>query len=82
LSSPTDLKGISSIIESGSYSKEVRRIARALRLTFALRRKLTAPLLSSFLDYVLVPASELHAKLSSYLPSPKVIIFVFELHFN
>ncbi|QCD98745.1 probable 26S proteasome non-ATPase regulatory subunit 3 [Vigna unguiculata] len=65
------LKGISSIIESGSYSKEVRRIARALRLTFALRRKLTAPLLSSFLDYVLVPASELHAKLSSYLPSPK-----------
>ncbi|KAL9330418.1 hypothetical protein ACSQ67_000028 [Phaseolus vulgaris] len=66
-----DLKEISSIIETGSYSKEVRRIARAVRLTFALRRKLTAPLLSSFLDYVLVPASELHTKFSSYLPSLK-----------
>ncbi|KAK7376684.1 hypothetical protein VNO80_02098 [Phaseolus coccineus] len=65
------LKEISSIIETGSYSKEVRRISRAVRLTFALRRKLTAPLLSSFLDYVLVPASELHAKFSSYLPSFK-----------
>ncbi|CAJ1972577.1 unnamed protein product [Sphenostylis stenocarpa] len=65
------LKEIASIIETGSYSKEVRRIARAMRLTFALRRKLTAPLLSSFLEYVLVPASEPHAKLSSYIPNPK-----------
>ncbi|KAL5185818.1 putative 26S proteasome non-ATPase regulatory subunit 3 [Glycine soja] len=65
------LKEIASIIETGSYSKEVRRIARALRLTFALRRKLTAPVLSSFLDYVLPPASEPHTRLSSFLPNPK-----------
>ncbi|KAG5111571.1 hypothetical protein JHK82_040794 [Glycine max] len=65
------LKGIASIIETGSYSKEVRRIARALRLTFAFRRKLTTPVLSSFLDYVLTPASEPHTRLSSYLPNPK-----------
>nr|KYP44771.1 putative 26S proteasome non-ATPase regulatory subunit 3 [Cajanus cajan] len=31
----------------------------------------TAPVLSSFLDYVLAPASEPHAKLSSYLPNPR-----------
>ncbi|KAK7409898.1 hypothetical protein VNO78_00282 [Psophocarpus tetragonolobus] len=62
------LKEIASLIETGSYSKEVRRIARAVRLTIALRRKLTASVISSFLDHVLTPSSEAHAKLSSYLP--------------
>ncbi|GAB2268970.1 hypothetical protein Dimus_003905 [Dionaea muscipula] len=52
------LKEIASLIETGSYTKEVRRIARAVRLTFALRRKLTAHVLLSFLDFVLVPGSE------------------------
>ncbi|GAB2285993.1 hypothetical protein Dimus_020416 [Dionaea muscipula] len=52
------LKEITSLIETGSYTKEVRRIARAVRLTFALRRKLTAHVLLSFLDFVLVPGSE------------------------
>ncbi|XP_061364843.1 probable 26S proteasome non-ATPase regulatory subunit 3 [Gastrolobium bilobum] len=65
------LKEIASIIETGSCSKEVRRIARALRLTIALRQKLTAPVLSSFIDYVLIRGSEPHTMLSSYLPNPK-----------
>ncbi|KAI5407961.1 26S proteasome non-ATPase regulatory subunit 3 A, variant 2, partial [Lathyrus oleraceus] len=56
------------LIETGSYSKEVRRIARAVRLTIALRRKLTASVITSFLDHVLTPGSESHAKLSAYLP--------------
>ncbi|KAL2318909.1 hypothetical protein Fmac_032785 [Flemingia macrophylla] len=70
--SPTPLhhlKEITSIIETGSYTKEVRRIARAVRLTFALRRKLTASILSTFLDYVLAPSAEPRAKLSSFLPN-------------
>jgi len=62
------LREIASLIETGSYSKEVRRIARAIRLTIALRRKLSASIISSFLDHVLTPGSEAHAKLSAYLP--------------
>ncbi|GAB2300412.1 hypothetical protein Dimus_034455 [Dionaea muscipula] len=61
------LKEIVSLIETGSYTKEVRRIARAVRLTFALRRKLTAPVLSSFLDFVLL-GSEAHSRLTAYVP--------------
>ncbi|OMO75482.1 hypothetical protein COLO4_26099 [Corchorus olitorius] len=63
-----DLKEIASLIETGSYTKEVRRILRAIRLTFGLRRKLTASVLSSFLDFALQPGSEPHARLSSFLP--------------
>ncbi|KAI5391909.1 26S proteasome non-ATPase regulatory subunit 3 A, variant 2, partial [Lathyrus oleraceus] len=48
------------------------RISRAVRLTIALRSKLTAPVLSSFIDHVLPTASESHSRLSSYLPNPKV----------
>ncbi|CAJ2675801.1 unnamed protein product [Trifolium pratense] len=66
-----NLKEIASIIETGSNSKEVRRISRALRSTMALRPKLTAPVLSSFIDHVLPPASDSHSRLSSYLPNPK-----------
>ncbi|XP_022769231.1 probable 26S proteasome non-ATPase regulatory subunit 3 isoform X1 [Durio zibethinus] len=62
------LKEIASLIETGSHTKEVRRIVRAVRLTFGLRRKLTAPLLSAFLDFALQPGSESHARLSSFLP--------------
>ncbi|MED6210133.1 hypothetical protein PIB30_061334, partial [Stylosanthes scabra] len=62
------LKEIASLIETGSYSKEVRRIARAVRLTIALRRKLTSSVISSFLDHVLTTGSEAHAKLSAYIP--------------
>ncbi|XP_054818151.1 probable 26S proteasome non-ATPase regulatory subunit 3 [Prosopis cineraria] len=62
------LKEIASLIETGSYFKEVRRIARAVRLTIALRRKLTASVLLSFIDYVACPGSEPHARLSVYLP--------------
>lgn len=63
-----DLKEIASLIETGSYTKEVRRIGRAVRLTISLRRKLTASVLSAFLDFALVPGSEAHARLSVYLP--------------
>jgi 26S proteasome regulatory subunit N3 len=64
----TDLKEIASLIETGSYTKEVRRVARALRLTKSLRRKLTVPVLSAFLDFALAPGSQAHAQLSVYLP--------------
>jgi len=68
------LKEIASVIETGSYSKEVRRIARAVRLTIALRKKLTASVISSFLDHVLTPGSEPHAKLSAYLPKVQTCV--------
>lgn len=63
-----NLKEIASLIETGAYAREVRRIARAVRLTIALRRKLKPSVLSAFLNYALVPASEAHTRLSSYLP--------------
>ncbi|KAI9109238.1 hypothetical protein K1719_019861 [Acacia pycnantha] len=62
------LMEIASLIETGSYSKEVRRIARAVRLTTLLRRKLTASVLFSFIDYVACSGSEPHARFSAYLP--------------
>ncbi|OWM74950.1 probable 26S proteasome non-ATPase regulatory subunit 3 [Punica granatum] len=62
------LKEIALLIETGSYSKEVRRIARAVRLTIALRKKLTAPVISSFLDHSLGQGSEAYGRLSVYLP--------------
>ncbi|KAF1899532.1 hypothetical protein Lal_00019660 [Lupinus albus] len=61
------LKEIASVIENGSKSNEVRRIGRALRLTIALRKRLTASVLSSFIDYALIPGSSPHPMLSSYL---------------
>ncbi|PKU80125.1 putative 26S proteasome non-ATPase regulatory subunit 3 [Dendrobium catenatum] len=62
------LKEIASLIETGAYAKEVRRIVRAVRLTIMLRRKLKAATLSAFLNFALAPGSEAHSKLSSYLP--------------
>ncbi|KAE8684465.1 putative 26S proteasome non-ATPase regulatory subunit 3 [Hibiscus syriacus] len=47
---------------------DVFRIVCGVRLTFGLRRKLTAPLLSAFLDFVLQPGSEAHSTFSSFLP--------------
>ncbi|OIV89235.1 hypothetical protein TanjilG_24385 [Lupinus angustifolius] len=61
------LKEIASVIENGSKSNEVRRIGRAVRLTIALRKRLTASVLSSFIDYALIPGSDPHPVLSSYL---------------
>ncbi|KAF6163751.1 hypothetical protein GIB67_008585 [Kingdonia uniflora] len=64
-----NLKEICSLIETGAYTREVRRVSRAIRLTIALRRKLKASVLSTFLNHALVvPGSEAHARLSSYLP--------------
>lgn len=63
-----DLKEIASLLETGSYTKEARRISRAIRLTFAVRRKLTARVLHFFLDYALTPGSEAHGKISAFLP--------------
>ncbi|CAN6874064.1 unnamed protein product [Brassica oleracea] len=62
------LKEIADLIDTGSYTKEVRRIARAVRLTIGLRRKLTSSVLTSFLDFALVPGSEPHSRLSSFTP--------------
>ncbi|KAK3193671.1 hypothetical protein Dsin_024981 [Dipteronia sinensis] len=62
------LKEIASLIETGAHAREVRRIVRAVRLTMALRRKLKASVLSAFLNSVLTPGSDAHARLVSYLP--------------
>ncbi|XP_039065870.1 probable 26S proteasome non-ATPase regulatory subunit 3 [Hibiscus syriacus] len=62
------LKEIASLIETGAYDREARRILRAIRLTMALRRKLKASVLSSFLSFALGPGSEALSRLSSYLP--------------
>ncbi|KAI9180629.1 hypothetical protein LWI28_006804 [Acer negundo] len=62
------LKEIASLIETGAHAREVRRIVRAVRLTMALRRKLKASVLSAFLNSVLTPGSDAHARLVLYLP--------------
>ncbi|XP_060168650.1 probable 26S proteasome non-ATPase regulatory subunit 3 isoform X1 [Lycium barbarum] len=62
-----DLKEIASLIKSGAYNSEVRKIYRAMRLTMKLRKKLKGPILSAFLNYALGPGSEVHARVSSYM---------------
>ncbi|XP_044508684.1 probable 26S proteasome non-ATPase regulatory subunit 3 [Mangifera indica] len=62
------LKEIASLIETGAHAREVRRIVRAVRLTMALRRKLKAPVLSAFLNFVLTPGSDVHTRLILFLP--------------
>lgn len=63
-----ELKDIATLIEVGAYAREVRRIARAIRWTIQLRKKLTASVLNAFLSFVLLPGSEVHTRLSSYVP--------------
>ncbi|XP_077222843.1 26S proteasome non-ATPase regulatory subunit 3 homolog B-like isoform X2 [Tasmannia lanceolata] len=63
-----NLKEIASLIETGAYTKEVRRILCAIRLTIALRRNLKTSVISVFLNFALAPGSEAHSRLSSYLP--------------
>lgn len=70
-----DLKKIALLIETGSHTKEVRRIARAVRLTMGLRRKLTASVLYAFLDFALSPGSDPHTRLSAYLPKVHLLTF-------
>lgn len=62
------------MIETGAYAKEVRRIVRAVRLTMGLRLKLNASVLSAFLEFAVSPGSELHSRLSSYLPKVKFFL--------
>ncbi|XP_022928271.1 probable 26S proteasome non-ATPase regulatory subunit 3 [Cucurbita moschata] len=62
------LKEIVSLIEAGAYAREVRRIFRAIRLTMALRRRLKASVIFSFLNFALPPGSDVHTKLSSFIP--------------
>ncbi|KAF9618510.1 hypothetical protein IFM89_001911 [Coptis chinensis] len=62
------LKEIASLIENGTYEKEVRKIVRAIRFTIVLRKKLKPSLLHAFLNYALIPGSEAHTRLSAYLP--------------
>ncbi|CAB4290892.1 unnamed protein product [Prunus armeniaca] len=63
-----NLKEIASLLETAAYTREVRRIVRAVRLTMVLRRKLKVSVLSAFLNFALSPGSEVHSRLSSYLP--------------
>ncbi|KAL2512496.1 26S proteasome non-ATPase regulatory subunit 3A [Abeliophyllum distichum] len=63
-----NLKEIAALIEVGAYAREVRRIVRAIRWTIQLRRNLKSSVLSAFINYVLMPGSELHSCLYSYLP--------------
>ncbi|KAL0454064.1 UNVERIFIED_CONTAM: putative 26S proteasome non-ATPase regulatory subunit [Sesamum latifolium] len=63
-----DLKDIAALIETGAYTREVRRIVRAIRWTIQLRKKLNASVLSAFLNFSLVPGSEVHSRLSSFVP--------------
>ncbi|KAG6589020.1 putative 26S proteasome non-ATPase regulatory subunit 3, partial [Cucurbita argyrosperma subsp. sororia] len=62
------LKEIVSLIEAGAYAREVRRIFRAIRLTMALRRRLKASVIFSFLNFALPPGSDVHTKLLSFIP--------------
>ncbi|CAM8987245.1 unnamed protein product [Rhodiola kirilowii] len=62
------LKECVSLIETGAYGREVRRIARSVRLTMQVRRKLNTSILSSFLSFTLVSGSEIHSRLLSFLP--------------
>ncbi|GAA0175111.1 protease [Lithospermum erythrorhizon] len=61
------LKEIANLIETGAYAREVRRISRAIRSTIRLRKELKASVVSSFLNFALIPGSEVHTRLSSYL---------------
>ncbi|KAM5583748.1 hypothetical protein ABKV19_003562 [Rosa sericea] len=61
------LKEIASLLETAAYTKEVRRVVRAVRLTMAKRRKLSVSVLSAFLSFAFSPGSEAHTRLSSYL---------------
>ncbi|KAF5727802.1 26S proteasome non-ATPase regulatory subunit 3 [Tripterygium wilfordii] len=63
-----DLKEIAGLIETGAYSREVRRIMRAVRLTMALRRKLNSSVLFAFLSFALTPGSDAYTRISAYLP--------------
>lgn len=74
----SDLKEIASLIEAGAYAREVRRIVRAVRLTMALRPKLKSSALSQFLGFALSAGSDVHTRLTSYLPK---VIFITQSRF-
>ncbi|GER55244.1 26S proteasome non-ATPase regulatory subunit 3 homolog A, partial [Striga asiatica] len=59
------LKDIAALIETGAYTREVRRIIRAIRWTIQMRTKLNASVLSEFFNFALVTGSETHSRLSS-----------------
>ncbi|XP_038723476.1 probable 26S proteasome non-ATPase regulatory subunit 3 [Tripterygium wilfordii] len=63
-----NLKEIAGLIETGAYTREVRRIMRAVRLTMALRRKLKLSVVYAFLSFALTPGSDVHTRISAYLP--------------
>lgn len=67
------LKDIALLIETGAYTREVRRIVRAIRWTIQLRKNLTASVLSAFLDFALLPGSEMHSRLSAYVPKVSML---------
>lgn len=74
-----ELKDITALIETGAYTREVRRIVRAIRWTIQLRKKLNVSVLTAFLNSVFVPGSEVHSRLASYIP--KVTMALSSWHF-
>ena len=63
-----ELKDIAALIETGAYTREVRRITRAIRWTIQIRKKLNVSVLSAFLNSAFAPGSEVHSRLASYIP--------------
>eukprot|EP00249_Psilotum_nudum_P008218 c21127_g1_i1 orf=200-1684(+) len=61
------LKSVSSLVERGVASKELRLIVRAIRHMMALRRKLKASVLAAFLKHVLPTGSDALARLMPYV---------------
>jgi hypothetical protein len=69
------------LIETGAYTKEVRRISRAVRLTIVLRRQLSYGLVSGFLSRVLPVNSDAYKRLVSYVPKVRFCFVAFSFGF-
>ncbi|XP_038706890.1 probable 26S proteasome non-ATPase regulatory subunit 3 isoform X2 [Tripterygium wilfordii] len=54
--------------KTGAYTREVRRIMRAVRLTISFRRKLKPSVLYDFLSFALTLGSDAYTRISAYLP--------------
>eukprot|EP00250_Pteridium_aquilinum_P002098 c12300_g1_i1 orf=160-1653(+) len=61
------LKMVVTLVERGVVAKEMRLIARALRLMISLRRRFRGSSLANFLKHVLPPASEPLSRLLPYV---------------
>ncbi len=62
-----DLKAAIALIEKGVAKKEMRLMARAIRQMLAVRRRLKASTVSSFLNYALPSGSEALSRLLGFV---------------